>query len=287
MRTVPVPRPLQRPSTVVRVAPGPGDGWWAGAPSAALTPDGGVALAYRMRFGHDGYDATVLAVSPDGIAFETVAEIPSGAIGAAWVERPTLLRTPGGRWRLYVGRQDPGRPEWYVDAVEADDLADLATAPRRVVLPPDPLVTVKDPVVQVRDGRWHAWLCHHPLDVPGADDRMRTAHAVSDDGWTWRPAGLVLTGREGEWDARGARLTSVLPDGTAFYDGRASRAENWFERSGVARPTADGAFAADPAEPVVDVRYVEVLPLPDGTLRLYYEARTPDGSHELRTEPAG
>jgi len=27
-----------------------------------------------------------------------------------------------------------------------------------------------------------------------------------------------------------------------------------------------------------------VLPLPDGSHRLYYEAPLPDGSHELRTE---
>jgi hypothetical protein len=34
----------------------------------------------------------------------------------------------------------------------------------------------------------------------------------------------------------------------------------------------------------VDVRYLEVLPLPDGGHRIFYEARPPDDSHELRTE---
>ena len=33
-----------------------------------------------------------------------------------------------------------------------------------------------------------------------------------------------------------------------------------------------------------DVRYLDVLALPGGGHRIYYEARLPGGSHELRTE---
>jgi hypothetical protein len=36
--------------------------------------------------------------------------------------------------------------------------------------------------------------------------------------------------------------------------------------------------------PVADVRYLDVLALSDGRHRIYYEARLPDESHELRTE---
>ena len=35
---------------------------------------------------------------------------------------------------------------------------------------------------------------------------------------------------------------------------------------------------------MIDVRYLDVLPLPDGGYRIYDEARLPDESHELRTE---
>jgi hypothetical protein len=87
------------------------------------------------------------------------------------------------------------------------------------------------------------------------------------------------------WDARGARLTAVLPDGRAAYDGRATKEENWFERTGLAQVTGP-RDRLEPIgdKPVADVRYLDVLPLPGGSFRIYYEARLPDESHELRTE---
>lgn len=148
-----------------------------------------------------------------------------------------------------------------------------------------PLDAVKDPIVRPTADGWELWVCVHPLDVPGAEDRMSTAYATSDDGVTWRWHGTVLAGRAGHWDARGARVTTVLPDGRVCYDGRATAEENWFERVGIAAPTGDGhALQAVGDVPVADVRYLEVLALPAGGHRIWYEARRPDGAHELRTE---
>ena len=101
---------------------------------------------------------------------------------------------------------------------------------------------------------------------------------------TWHWHGTVLTGRPGKWDARGARLTTVLPDGRAAYDGRASAEENWFERTGLAVPTAGGRFVQVEDSPVIDVRYLDALPLDGGGYRIWYEARLADERHELRTE---
>jgi len=82
------------------------------------------------------------------------------------------------------------------------------------------------------------------------------------------------------------RRTAVLPDGRAAYDGRATKEENWFERTGLAYRAGD-RFEARDGPPVSHVRYLEVLPLPGGGYRIFYESPLPDASHELRTELVG
>ena len=268
-------------------APGTGRGWWAGSSSAAADPDGGFVIAYRVRTGEAGRGSTVVARSDDGEHLTTVATLDQARFGAQSMERPALVRTDAGRWRLYVCAASlaPSK-HWWIDVLEADDPAELADAEARTVFPGSDLVGVKDPIVQrTDDGGWQAWICCHPLDIPGEEDRMTTAYATSRDGLTWEWHGTVLAPRPGTWDARGARLTAVLPDGRAAYDGRASKEENWFERTGLARRIgSNGPLEQVGDEPVANVRYLDVLPLPDGGYRIWYEAPLPDESHELRTE---
>jgi hypothetical protein len=279
------PLPGMGRAVVAVPAPGDGPGYWAGASSAVADEDGSLVLGYRVRNGHDGIDQTVIARSPDGETLTTVATLDQSRFGAQWMERPAVVRTDQGRWRLYVCLGTPESKHWWIEVLEADDPAGFQTAEARPAFPGDERTAVKDPIVRLVDGRWHAWICCHPLDVPGAEDRMSSAYATSDDGLAWEWHGTVLTGRPGAWDARGARLTTVLPDGRAAYDGRASAAENWFERTGLARSTGQqGTFAQIEGSPIVDVRYLDVLPLGDGGYRIWYEARLPNESHELRTE---
>jgi hypothetical protein len=95
-------------------------------------------------------------------------------------------------------------------------------------------------------------------------------------------------------------VSAVLPAGDEIlvsYDGRATAAENWEERTGQARGSRlpDGSFGeltADGGEPLgsphppYGLRYVSVVELPDGRRRVYYEATRADGAHDLRTELA-
>jgi hypothetical protein len=278
-----LPLPGTGRASVAVPAPGSGPGYWTGAPSAALDSSGAIVLAYRARDPERRGCAVVIARAVDGERFATELVLDRDRFGAESLERPALVRTTDGGWRLYVSCATPRSAHWRIDALDARVLPAIAEASARTVFAGDERTGVKDPVIRHRAGRWEAWICCHPLEEPGHEDRMTTAYATSADGLAWQWHGTVLAPRTGGWDARGARVTAVLADGRAFYDGRATREENFSERTGVAVPVAGGGLRASGAGPVADVRYVDAVAVPGGH-RLYYEAPLPDGSHELRTE---
>jgi hypothetical protein len=277
------PLPGSGTATVVVAAPPQGPGNWVGASSAAFDDAGGVVLAYRVRTEAQRGTTIVVGHAADGERVTTVAELDKASFAAESLERPALVRTKSGRWRLYVSCATPGTKHWRIDAVEADTPAGLSLAPAINVWPGDVRTAVKDPVIRRSANGWRAWVCCHPLDVPGEEDRMYTRYATSPDGLTWEWGPVALAGRVGAWDARGTRLTAVLADGRASYDGRASKEENFAEQTGLAHPIGEDILAADTDEPASATRYLDVLESNAGH-RIYYEAPRPDGSHELRTE---
>ncbi len=283
--------------------PGQGSGYWAGAPSA-VAADGGVYLAYRLRrpVGSGRGYAVGIAFAADGVHFgDPLTVIAKEEVDTESLERPELVQLPAGGWRLYLSCATTGTKHWRVEATDAAHPAEFDVRRRGVVLPGDPRKrAVKDPVITYHGGRWHMWATIHPLADPDATDQMTTEYATSQDGldWTWQ--GTALSGRPGEWDSRGTRVTAVRFAGAgpypviAYYDGRASAAENYEERTGVALGTDPAALIATSrpgAGPAVasphhsgGLRYLDLVDLPDGRTRLYYEMAQPDGSHALVTE---
>jgi hypothetical protein len=287
------PQPGQ--SVVAIEPPGSGPGNWVGAPSAIRHGDE-IFLTYRLRrpVGQGRGYAVEVARSRDGEHFEVLQAITKEQMDAESLERPVLVDLPDGRWRLYLSCATHGTKHWRVEVLEADDPGSFDPATRRVVLPGDELTAVKDPVIVRRDGLWHLWASIHPLDDPDQTDRMVTEYATSHDGldWTWH--GVALGVRPGEWDSRGVRVAAVrfTADGVvAFYDGRASAAENYEERTGLAMGAGPAALAAIGVEPAAQsaegahgLRYVSIVDLGDGHERLYYELTRENGAHDLCTE---
>jgi hypothetical protein len=147
-------------------APGDGPGYWAGAPCGVLDSDGSFVVGYRVRNGHNGIDQTVIARSADGERLTTVATLDQTRFVAQWTQRPVIVRTEQGRWRLYVccgtprpstGGSRPWRPT-----------TPPALKPPRPARPSpgDERTAVKDPIVKLIDGRWHAGSAATPSTCP-------------------------------------------------------------------------------------------------------------------------
>lgn len=276
---------------VVVPAPGDGPGNWAGAASA-IRDGGEIYLTYRVRrpLAEGRGVSTVVARSHDGETFAVLCQVDRDDFGAESFERPALARTDQG-WRLYLSCATPASKHWWIEALDAESVSGLPLGQRTVVFPGNERVAMKDPVIVRTANVWHAWICEHPLDLIGHEDRMSTSYWRSADGLEWRRERLVLAPREGEWDARGARVTDVLSLDplVVLYDGRAHAEENWFEGTGVACGDLDSLLAASEAPPLRSpfsdgaARYATHVTMPDRSLRYYLELARPDGAHDLVT----
>src|SRR5579859_5894762 len=118
------PIPVEGLYTVAAAAPGPGPGQWAGAPSAAMAPDGSLLVAYRVRTPTQRGSSLVLARCDDSGRLTTIAALDRDRFGAESLERPALIRLEEG-WRLYVSCATPHSKHWRIDMIEASDAAGL------------------------------------------------------------------------------------------------------------------------------------------------------------------
>ncbi len=206
--------------------------------------------------------------------FEPVCEVFRDDFGAESFERPVVLRRPDGGWRLYLSLRDAGL-QALVDRGPRRRHAPR-TSPRgvrTVVLPGDDEVAVKDPVITVRRRPVGDVAVRAPArPTPATRTGCRTSYLTSDDGLAWTRHGTVLEPTPGSWDARGARVTTVLSHDplVVLYDGRATAEDNWHETTSVARADATGVLRRRPRRrrslrsPDSDgaLRYATAVPLP-------------------------
>ena len=259
-----------------------GTGNWIGA-ATALIHDGYILLAYRDRHPVDqgrGNKAYVCR-SPldDGITFDMLCAIDKNDMDAESLERPALDVTPEGDWDLYLSCATFNSKHWRIERLRARRPEDFSPGTRETVFPGSAEFGIKDPVL-VRGQDLRIWATLHPL-TEGDDnaDKMTSVDACSGK--------TVMRPDPGTWYSRGTRITAIL-GGHAYFDGRASAAQNFEERTGLAR--WNGSSYIPEAGPVSSpfgggaLRYVSAIRLPNGNVRMYYESATQYGSHELRTE---
>ena len=113
-----------------------------------------IYLAYRMRrpVGRGRGYGVAVARSADGVHFEPLLTIGRELVDTESLERPSLVRTEDGTWRLYLSCATPGTKHWRVELVEAADPAEFDALTSQVVLPGDAKTGVKDPVI-IQPGR--------------------------------------------------------------------------------------------------------------------------------------
>ena len=284
----------QRGQTVLE-PPGAGVGNWAGAPSVLWDEQTRKFLMYyrlrRPRNPDDpnerGYECRI-AVSEDGLNFETIWSATKHQFDAQSVERAALVKYEDG-YRLYLALETRDTHRWEIWLLDADDPTHFDPGAARPFLQPfdDRVAHVKDPVVLRVGGLWHFYVNFHPARWQSSSSAL----VVSEDGIRPYWLGDVLSGTQG-WDATISRITTILHDPPlfwAFYDGGETMRESCEERTGLAfsfdlrtfqRLSLNGPALVSP-HGTHSLRYCEAVPVDDRWL-VYYEYTRPDGSHELR-----
>lgn len=287
--------------SVVMTAPGPGYGNWVGGKVSHDPESGTFALFYRERrpleLGRAGVCG--VAVSDDGISFETVWTAGKGDFAANSIEEGQCVRS-GGEWLLYVSYEIAGTSVWRIDVMSASSPGSFDSQSRRTVLSPADygLSFIKDPFLMRKDDAWWLYAAASPREGESTRGTRRTARAldatilaVSDDGRYFPSLDYVFEAPlDDSWHGRRARINSVIEHGDGyigFFDGGRTFYDNYEEKAGLATSPDGRDFTrivtAEPwvSSPHGTVRYLCAVRAEDSVF-YYYEYTRADGAHDLK-----
>lgn len=292
--------------TVIRTPPGTGYGYWVGGHKVSHDPVSGLFVLFarsRTPLEHGRGGSCEVAVSEDGITFDTVWTATKDDLASSSIEVGHVVPDGEGGWRMYVSYERPAQRDWRIDVLEAPHPGAFDAQHRRTVLQPQHygLSFIKDPwIVEREPGVIDLFAAVPARSGPRVDgDRVTlavedaTVVTTSRDGRIFRELTYVFEGTgEDTWDGHRGRLDSLFRtrDGSGwvgFHSGGRSMYDNYEEPAGVVisddarsftRVTPDGPFVSSPHG---CIRYLWGLPVGD-TLHIYYEYTREDRSHDLR-----
>jgi len=287
-------------------------GYWAGAPGIYYAADESAwYLTYRIRrprgVAPDRGGEARISRSKDLQNWEDVWSVTKDRFDSASIERCALRRGADGQWRYFISFVDPADGRWCVSVITSRDIQKLDPGTAKPIFKAKALGLegIKDPWIFDHEGTFYMVLSvalrtartseqsHATLDIFNTGECVSaTGLAISRnlENWAWQ--GVVFAPEGTGWDRYCRRINSVLPyEGKffGFYDGSASEAENYEERSGVAVSSdlrqwksltvAGPRFTSPNASR--SLRYVDAQ-LHSGQGLFFYEFARPDGAHDLR-----
>jgi len=297
---------------IIREPAGREKGYWVGAPGVFHAKDEGCFyLTYRIRRPRgvvpDRGGEARIARSTDLKHFEDLWSVTKDKYDSPSIERSAIRKGDDGQWRYWTSYVDPADGRWCVGMVKGREVQSLdATKVERVFSAgPLGLEGIKDPYICEENGRYLMFLSiavatpktrkesHETLDIFNTGECVSaTGLAVSTDLDSWQWLGVIFAPDNSGWDRYCRRINSIMThDGKhlAFYDGSASEAENYEERTGLAASTNLKSWRSlTPENPTLtsphtshSLRYMDALAV-DQDVCLFYEFARPDGAHDLR-----
>jgi hypothetical protein len=297
---------------VLREPVGLENGYWAGAPGVFYEKEEGAwYLTYRIRrprgIPPDRGGEARIARSKDLQSWDDLWSVTKDKFDSASIERCALWKGADGQWRYFASYVDPADGRWCVSVVMARDIERLDATTANPVFKAKPLGLegIKDPWIFEHEGTFHMILSvalptartseqsHSTLDIFNTGECVSaTGLAISRNLEQWAWQGIVFTPAGQGWDRYCRRINSIVPQQGrffAFYDGSASHAENYEEKTGMAVSSDLRQWQSlTPAGPrftsahvTGSLRYMDAQ-ITGGQALLFYEFARADGAHDLR-----